>query len=560
MALQVWLPLDGTTRNLGLSNTGISGCSATVASGGKFGSCYEFNRNSCIITNEIPTFSVPASLTAWVTYSMKPDSTTIYSVSFGQSSAGTTGQQLGFGTYGAENFTIWLGGTTFSLGHMPPGFEINKWFHVAITVAVDGTCLLYIDGELVQQMGKRTSNVSAKYLAVGARPAGPPAGLYYHPGKIQDVRLYNHCLSAKEVKEIAQCCVGHWQMNPEHNWLRTNVWTLTKQSGNTYPTLPIYSDVFSVDCSQWTLEYDVRADYTVANSAKFDFYWRLNGVAGTLPSTQTAQATWTHQKVNITCNMQSIKPNEFVIRFYGTGSHGGNVGDILYFKNLKLTCTTVPMPMRETVVYDTSGLNRNLTKEGPLVTSANTARYTSSIGWTDTIAYLYNNNFVLPQDQITIAFWMRYTQDGAPTGDLRNIPIDITTSQGEMILYVRHDMYRWFFCTSSARDQINLSGTNLIPADGLWHHYVATYDGANWKIYTDGTLRNTFARAGTIAPSTKIRLGSHTSPSSYRSGANCWQSDTRIYATAFTAEEVADLYRTSMNVDSSGNISARILT
>lgn len=41
------------------------------------------------------------------------------------------------------------------------------------------------------------------------------------------------------------------------------------------------------------------------------------------------------------------------------------------------------------------------------------------------------------------------------------------------------------------------AGTTM-PADGLWHHYCATYDNVNLKFYLDGVLKQTTALAGPL--------------------------------------------------------------
>ena len=46
MALKVWLPLNGTLENKGISNASFSNNGASVDTSGKIGSCYSFNGGS----------------------------------------------------------------------------------------------------------------------------------------------------------------------------------------------------------------------------------------------------------------------------------------------------------------------------------------------------------------------------------------------------------------------------------------------------------------------------------------------------------------------------------
>jgi len=51
MALQVWLPLNGTLENKGLSNVTVTNNGATVDNNGKIGKCYYFNGSKYLIGN-----------------------------------------------------------------------------------------------------------------------------------------------------------------------------------------------------------------------------------------------------------------------------------------------------------------------------------------------------------------------------------------------------------------------------------------------------------------------------------------------------------------------------
>ena len=49
MALQVWLPLNGTLENKGCSTATATNSNATVITDGKTGSCYSFNGTDSFI-------------------------------------------------------------------------------------------------------------------------------------------------------------------------------------------------------------------------------------------------------------------------------------------------------------------------------------------------------------------------------------------------------------------------------------------------------------------------------------------------------------------------------
>jgi hypothetical protein len=83
--------------------------------------------------------------------------------------------------------------------------------------------------------------------------------------------------------------------------------------------------------------------------------------------------------------------------------------------------------------------------------------------------------------------------------------------------------------------------TTTEPSEGVWHHAVSTYDGANMKVYVDGVLRNTCAATGNISlTGYGVEIGSFGSTGYPFKGLI---DEVRIYNRALTASEVLDLYK-----------------
>ncbi|TSC55221.1 MAG: hypothetical protein LiPW30_687 [Parcubacteria group bacterium LiPW_30] len=80
------------------------------------------------------------------------------------------------------------------------------------------------------------------------------------------------------------------------------------------------------------------------------------------------------------------------------------------------------------------------------------------------------------------------------------------------------------------------------PSEGVWHHAVSTYDGANMKVYVDGVLKNTCAATGNInLTGGGIEIGMFSSPGYYPFKGLI--DEVRIYNRALTASEILDLYK-----------------
>ena len=191
MSLQVWLPLNGNLNNQGLSEVTVTNSGATVASNGKTGSCYLVNSDKKISFSSYP----------WMT--MKPQ----YNFSCFFWVKGTTNGWL-FACSAWEFMLrpsfiqVHLAGNGQYPARYTATFDTNTWYHLGFTWSgAEGKLRLYLNGSLVA-----TSDVpsSASYDITSSFNIP-----YDGPRYINDFRLYDHCLSAKEVKEISRGLVCH---------------------------------------------------------------------------------------------------------------------------------------------------------------------------------------------------------------------------------------------------------------------------------------------------------------------------------------------------------------
>jgi len=75
MALQVWLPLNGTLENKGLSNVTVTNNGATVDNNGKIGKCYSYTASQYIELNNLPFSSLSScSISFWLKVTVKGSS------------------------------------------------------------------------------------------------------------------------------------------------------------------------------------------------------------------------------------------------------------------------------------------------------------------------------------------------------------------------------------------------------------------------------------------------------------------------------------------------------
>ena len=236
MSLQVWLPLTKDTRNQGLSNVTVTNNGVTFTNGGKLGEKY-FSAG---------TITIPASSSNSIfngthmsfSFWLKPVGTSGTSVIFGQSNMSVGNNRMySIFQYPTPNdlHISWQSETSNStfIGFSISGFfEADKWTHCALVY--DGSKLLvYKNGVL-----------NGTYNGVNTRTAFN----YDYPINgssircLNDFRIYDHCLSPMEVKELSKGLILHYPLNrggfgpsnllkngfgelDRENWGNSNVYT-----------------------------------------------------------------------------------------------------------------------------------------------------------------------------------------------------------------------------------------------------------------------------------------------------------------------------------------------
>lgn len=229
MSLQVWLPLKGNLENLGLDEITINDSGLIFDNDGKIGkalSMYGVPQKS---------FTVPSLVNAQIfsfSFWYKPieDSSLttnwrniVFFNDAGTNGSGTLRVQSSYGTV-KDNYAISIhNNAAYSICASGIAYTKawNKWCHVTFTCDGD-TCKYYTNGELIKSEPCNGGKLTG-VLYIGSGGNNNPNGL------LNDFRIYDHCLSAKEVKLISQALVCHYPLND------------FVASPNLVPNLDIYS-------------------------------------------------------------------------------------------------------------------------------------------------------------------------------------------------------------------------------------------------------------------------------------------------------------------------------
>ena len=211
MSLQVWLPLTKDLRQQGLSSSTVTNNGATYSSsGGKLGGVYTFDGTDDYISGTY-TAGVNISFAAWIYLPTLPGGKHI----FDARTSGGTGYQPMYLT----NSQIQIGGSGSAYANISYTWAANTWYHICVTHnASEGKC--YINGELI---GTSTTAKGASMGTCNFTLGSRCNQGNYSNVKMNDVRIYDHCLSSMEVKWLAQGLVLHYPLNRQ-GWGQENLY------------------------------------------------------------------------------------------------------------------------------------------------------------------------------------------------------------------------------------------------------------------------------------------------------------------------------------------------
>lgn len=209
MALQVWLPLNGDLKNKGCADVTVTNNGATVNNNGKIGKCYDVTKTQYLEINNLPFSKLTnCSISLWLKVNsiggsgwlpFAGSSTAYYILA---TSKGTGNFYHSTSNVGS-NAKVYKDGVQT----LVPG-SIEEWHHYVIT-------------------GLNLSTWTKFYI-------NHYGSGWNFAGSINDIRIYDHCLSPKEVKEISKGLVLHYKLDEnftgginliKDGWGGTNNWS-----------------------------------------------------------------------------------------------------------------------------------------------------------------------------------------------------------------------------------------------------------------------------------------------------------------------------------------------
>ena len=577
MSLIVWLPLNGNLENQGLSNVTVTNNGATVDNNGKIGKCYNFNgTDQYLSTGKTPSqiFSQNGSafsLCAWVYITAKPTNQTaiISSNNYQQYGIG-----IGLKTNGAITFMYMNSGKSheFTADWTLP---IGKWSHIIMSYdSIIKKGYLYLDGKL-----KNTYDITIGDWALGTLPfligknqqGGWPG---YFNGKMNDVRIYDHALSAKEIKELSKGLVLHYRLSgpgvPNQARNTSGVYTSPYSSFNGgINTCPYLARVDTSglkvgDIIHIHLEYKynniVPASGQTAlcriQGAGNVTNWNSGAFAGSPRITLSGSGMYIFD-YNITITADHLKNEYWSTNIRHDYIQSGSV----QWKDFKVEKCSIATPWcphsadalysalgyNNNIEYDCSGYRRNGTKSETITWDIDSPRYTTSYKFNGS-SCIKNNQFYFNSNIWTVSLWYKYNT--APTAYEGFICLSKNdgSDSNKKIAIMPNSNYIWFKAESTS---ITMSSLKV----GEWCHLAMVSNGTSVIIYENGIQKGTTTISSSVTGAYDLVVGARASSagaattSVYNKG-NI--SDVRIYSTALSAEDIAELYHSAVIVDNTG--------
>ena len=577
MSLQVWLPLNGNLNNQGLSEVTVTNSGATVDSNGKIGSCYLVTKS-----NKISFSSYP-----WMTMKPQYDFSCFFWVK-----GTTTGWLFACSAwefkFRPDHIQVHLGGSNAYAARYTDTFDTDTWYHLGFTWSgAEGKLRLYLNGNLVA-----TSDVPSSASYDIASTFNIP---YDGPRYINDFRLYDHCLSAKEVKEISKGLSLHYLMNDPYIESTTNNysgWSTNCYNGvtgkyNYGTTTDMYYDnldgitrvrMGTGNLDAWPYvffnnitppsngEYRTLSfDYYPTIKDKINFYtyntsgtitWIANGIKGTGGNIPVNTSSWNH--ISVTIKNTGSSNSGFGYMRIGLEKHTSSTSNYWLFKNIQIESkdhstgyTNTGTSRSESLCFDASGFGNNgvVRNQNSISIERDSPRYDVSTVFNGTSFIIGQSlNGAKSTDALSLCAWINPSQVSGGYNIVSSYEgggAGLHISSGNIYFQIYSGGY------------IGVSGGSV--SVNTWYHVVGTYDNSKLRIYINGELKGEVAKTGNITYNSDTPWSVAVNPSGTGDGGEHFYgklSDVRIYATALSASDVKELYNTSASVDKNGNIYA----
>lgn len=606
MGLKVWLPLNGDLKNLGTAeNTATLPASYNWVATGKID-------NQSLYTNTRQANLFFPALTGVSTY------TVAYWVYIPSDKTFTSFSDIWGIQFNCNGVNTWerderRNNASSSITHAyhmakeaAAGANTNMyastsdraasgdaWAHMAVTKN-NSTFILYENGIKINSWP--ASNIeTVPRTMTGTIYLGDSGCEAY----LQDFRIYDECLSAAQVHEIAKGLILHYKLDGPMGGSGRNLFRNTnffKTATNSSPASTTISPAIT---------FAENLQNLVGKTITFSFELYTPGARQSNPSQSNAtlaERFGAHLSLNYTpsggsatqlypCIQYLIstitEPNTRVIQTYTVPSdctiNSFNIAVQPYaypaadntatwkigqFKVEYGDKATSYSPAPEdlgidtTIVTDSSGYGHHgwqintQTAASPRYNIATVCNGTTLDTTSSTVtgaAYFFGNLPMPASSALTVTWWGK--NDAYGRGGIFETTSTIFTATTGMngTDYSTTAIANW---DSTFRVYNGSSSVNIFSSfikDGTWHHHAIVFDGTNVYYYCDSNLKTSSALTGTLPAFNGIRMGLGRAGSIYRQIEES-VSDLRIYCTPLLDTDIKLLYNVGSRIDNLGGV------
>lgn len=590
MSLIAWWPLNGDTLDYsGNGNHGVNN-GATIDNNGKIGKCYDFGTDQDGFNIDVPNNNFAGlydfSMFAWIYIKgnhLHYDGTIISSGDWNKS-------HWSFGI-SQDNTAVKIRYPNHSISY---SFALNTWYHVGYIR--DGMELrIYINGNLIASVVDTTCiPLASGYSNTKIGMDTYTSNYFNFNGKINDVRIYGHALSEKEIKEISKAKILHYTFDDFQEPTKNIVLNTNLDTGWTksYCTSIQWNDILPPD----GINSSVVSFYD-SNTDKYGYWFCYGDYAPQIPDTIYTVSLYVRTKDNnfrIRCytadnsetgrcfsdyvsvpndgewhrviwesflNPADSQSNSLSFMFCYGSEQGEDQRTWLCAPQMEAKDHATPFTptSRSGIVRDISGYGN-----GAVLELATTPKWTegSKIGggcyeFNGKDTYVKPNNIdimnVMTVESFSISFWIKREDT---SGEIHDIigggNYGHSTGGVAFSLHSNGSFYYDIYTEMAGRHCITLSSSTI--ASNIWNHVILFVNRENntFGIYVNGinvserNLANELISWNINNYPLKIGKG-------YYAGTLGLIDDIRIYATALSDKDIKELYQTRASLDNKGN-------
>lgn len=564
MSLQVWLPLNGDLRNQGLStlnftNENIS--TIMIDNNGKIGKCYKRAAKQTagrIISDENINLSGDLSMCCWTKVIETPaDSANGLITNHSHSDNtgfGITVKQISTDDYRISCSTGNGSGGTYHTYYGTTNIK-NTWHHLALTYnSTTHIFQLWVDGK-VEKTQSYTNASKADKIIIFDWSTTYNATAYRPACCLNDVRIYDHCLSQKEVKELAKGLAIHYKLDGTGYANQNLLLDTLKDNGNSHTTYNIADYNFSESLVSGQT-YTITAKINASPEKIYVGFYHSGGstsMSGWVPVTTDGLYTKTFT-ANSTMAGYTAGAGHGYCRVYISNNPSGTQGsytlagsaNVVWIKIEKGNKSTIPWCFNKSeisqIVLDSSGFNNNGAVSGNLEQSIDSPVYLSSAHFNGSTQVRASKEITTTTDS-TICLWVKASLNAA----CHILDARTSDSAGKQPIY----SYTSGSIQTGGYGAYVTSNTGLLEAN-KWVHLAIVQSGNSILLYKNGLLFQTLS--ATNAPLIKPVIGGRWSGGTNYTG---YLSDFRVYTTALTQEDIQQIVNTGAQIDDSYNLFAR---